>query len=83
MKSVDVFFNEIPNETDAVIAHFTLRVDSAWKDPVSKSDECDPTPFKEIARDKYPECSRVFANQQGEIRCDCGYDNVFNVYFCR
>lgn len=84
MAEVNVFFGMAPKEPYNIIAAFPLRVDSNWRDPLRHGErECDPAPFRMFAERHYPECGVVFAIPHGEVKCACGFDNVFTVYFCR
>lgn len=83
-ETVHVAFGEKPGATDNIVAAFPLRVDSNWRDPHKHKDyECDPTPLRSFAEIHYPECRKVFALPHGEVKCACGYDNVFTVFFCK
>ena len=84
MKEVEVLFGIEPSEKYIIVAIYPLNVDSSWKNPhFHKTGECDPTPFKELALRYYPECTHVFAIPHGEMKCACGFDNVFVTYFCK
>jgi hypothetical protein len=79
--SSKVFFGSTPEEGYHVIAGgFPLRVDSGW---YSKEKGCDPAPFIEFKKLHYPECTSIFAVPNGEMKCACGFEMVFTVWFCR